>query len=98
MDDILLSGRRVDEEADGLKIKFFPPDGHFEIVLQPRDGGKACVFELCAIEDLVELKRVIQKALSRHKEITEPKNDYLSNVRRILSPQTENVTATILNA
>jgi hypothetical protein len=95
-EDILLSGKRPDAH-DGLKIQYFPRDGHIQILILAQNNPKPYVFELAGIEDLRELSFVIQRALDRHQEITDPGADCLSNIRRMLSPQVQDVENALLN-
>jgi len=94
--DVLLAGHRPGE-TDGLKVKFFPKTEHVRVSLIGRNGTEALGFELDGIKDLEELGHTIMRAVERHRELFPAQENYLSEVRKILAPQTENHTATLLN-
>jgi hypothetical protein len=95
--DVLLAGHRPGE-TDGLKIKYFPKTGAVRVSLLARNGTEALGFELDGIADLEELGRTIMRAVERYRELFPAQENYLSEIRKILAPQTENHTATLLNA
>ncbi len=68
MKDVLLAGFRPDE-SDGLKIRFYPSDGHIRVTFLARNGHEAHGFELDGIEDLAEIGRVINRAVDRYREL-----------------------------
>ncbi|MHB1285314.1 MAG: hypothetical protein ACYCYP_01920 [Leptospirales bacterium] len=95
-EDVLLAGCRPDE-SDGLKIRFYPEDGHIKISVIGRSGHEIHSFELDGIADLEELAHVTRRAVMKHRELFPKQDDYLQTVRRILSPQTETHETALLN-
>ena len=96
-DNVLLAGRRPGD-GDGIKIKFFPLDGHIRLSMLSQSGMEILGFELSGIEDLRELSYVVQRAVSRHEEMYPARETYLSHVREILGPQTDGHMAALINA
>jgi hypothetical protein len=67
-DDVLLAGHRPDG-YDGLKVRFYPDDGHLSVAFLGRNGHEAASFELSGIGDLEAIGRVIDRAVRRHEEL-----------------------------
>lgn len=97
-DDVLLGGVRPGD-SDGVKVRYYPADGHIKVSFLSRSGREVHSFEVDGIADLESLTDVCARAVLRYRELQGNSHDtYLASVRRVLAPQTENVTATILNA
>lgn len=95
-DNVLLAGVRPDP-GDGIKVRLFP-DGHIEIALLTGNGHVSKELSLARIEDLEILGHTITRAIIRYKEIHPAGESYLTDVRRILSPQTETIETALINA
>lgn len=97
-DDVLLAGHRPDD-SDGLKVRYFPTDGHLSVAFLGRNGREIRGFELAGIEDLESLTDTLARAVLRYRELQgNPHDSYLANVRRILAPQTQTLETAVLNA
>ncbi|EQD24189.1 MAG: hypothetical protein M1537_08480 [Nitrospirae bacterium] len=97
-DDVLLAGHRPDG-SDGLKVRYYPEDGHIRVSFLGKNGHELHGFELSGIEDLESLTDTLARAVLRYRELQgNPHDSYLANVRRILAPQTETAETALMNA
>jgi len=96
-DDVLLAGRRPGD-GDGVKVRYFPETKHIKISFLSRSGREVHSFEVDGIADLRELNHIIQRAVARYEELYPAQKTYLTNIRKILSPQTDSHATALINA